>query len=102
MRFRAAAVALSCSSYYSFPSSGSRALHITTTTAATAYQGWDVVSSISNSRVKAFRAYGQKRKLRDRDGVVLVEGVRLLTDILTHGHDAVEVCVYSSIVSLGL
>ncbi len=49
------------------------------------------MSSISNSRVKAFRAYGQKRKLRDRDGLVLVEGVRLLTYILTHGHDAAEV-----------
>ncbi len=87
MRLRTAAVALSCSSYYSYPSS--RALHVSTTT--NAYRGWDAVSSISNSRVKAFRAYGQKQKLRDRDGLVLVEGVRLLTDILTHGHDAVEV-----------
>eukprot|EP01084_Bolivina_argentea_P272284 463564_1 len=89
MRLRAAAFAFSCSSYYSYPSS--RALHVSATT--NAYQRWDVVSSISNSRVKAFRAYGQKRKLRDRDGLVLVEGVRLLTYILTHGHDAAEITV---------
>ncbi len=97
MKMWAAAVALSCSSCYSYQSS--RALRVSTTNAA--YGRRAVVSSVSNPRIKAFRAYGEKRKLRDRNGLVLVEGVRLLTDVLSQGHDAIEVYTASSLSGAG-
>jgi tRNA G18 (ribose-2'-O)-methylase SpoU len=43
------------------------------------------VSSPSNKNVKMIRRYGMKRRERDADGVVVLEGVRLVLDALELG-----------------